>query len=304
MNRILYISLLLLAVLMTNVTTAEAQKVTSNADGTVIVDALFKYPEAPPYLDNLNARCDYLMDNFWNDMDFRKKIVNQSALQHAFSVYTAPMQFATKGKVLSSVAELTKKLKKNPTLMTQFMKAAEETLHSARSEFYIDEVYELFLESFVSQKKVKKEHKHKYSRQLEALRATAPGSIAPQLELTDTVGNKVDMPRGSRYTLLMFGNPSQNDLRLWLTRLNTSVLLEKLAAAGDIAVVYADTKPVSNEWREMEESIPAYVTPVFVAHPEYVYDIRFTPSCYLLDGEGKVIERNLDLMQALNLIRP
>ena len=101
--------ILTLAIALFGLATVPAAAQTTAADGTVYVEPLFKYPEAPPFIENLGDRSDFLMDNFWKEMNFKQKVVNQAALQHAFEVYSAPMRWAQKGKVISSVKALLKK---------------------------------------------------------------------------------------------------------------------------------------------------------------------------------------------------
>lgn len=259
-------------------------------DGTVYVQSLFTYPVAPDYLDNLEARSDWLMDNFWNDMDFKnKKGVNQAALQHAFGVYAGPMLYAKKAKVLNSVENLCKKAEKNPTLMIQLMKAAEEEFHSQRSTVYIDEVYRIFLNRFLGIKKIKKERKAKYAAQLAALDATEPGKPFPQGE------SAVTLPAmGSRGTVVIFGNTADDHSRQMLLRFATSVRAEQAVSSGDFEIVFID-KSV-----EPAMEMPSYIKRVYCEKPQQSYDLPFLPDCYLLDKDGVIVMRNKSIADVLN----
>ena len=283
-----------LAALLASILPAAAQAaVAAPADGTVYVDALFTYPEAPEYLGDITSRSDYLMDNFWTPMDFKQKTVNQAALQHAFDVYVAPMMWAQKAKVVNSVAALVKKLSKNPSLATQFMRAAEEALHSRRSEFYIDEVYEMMLEGYVANKKVPKERKTRYATQLSALRATKPGSPMPAVALTDSVGNAVEVAQGLQYTVVVFGSPRQDEMRQWTLRLGAMLEVERLCRDGIMAIAVADTDEPSEEGNAYLASLPGFVTGGYVRHPEQTFDIRISPCAYIVAGDGTVLARNV-----------
>lgn len=283
-----------LAALLASILPAAAQAaVAAPADGTVYVDALFTYPEAPEYLGDITSRSDYLMDNFWTPMDFKQKTVNQAALQHAFDVYVAPMMWAQKAKVVNSVAALVKKLSKNPSLATQFMRAAEEALHSRRSEFYIDEVYEMMLEGYVANKKVPKERKTRYATQLSALRATKPGSPMPAVALTDSLGNAVEVAQGLQYTVVVFGTPRQDEMRQWTLRLGAMLEVERLCRDGIMAIAVADTDDPSEEGNAYLASLPGFVTGGYVRHPEQTFDIRISPCAYIVAGDGTVLARNV-----------
>lgn len=295
MKRYIYTLLILLAA----VVPAVAQTAT---DGTLYVKSLFKYPEAPEYLDDLTARSDYLMDNFWNDMNFKQKSVDQAALLHAFKVYAAPMIYAQKAKVFNSIDNLMKKVSKNPALATQFMKAAEETFHSPRAEVYVDDVYERFLQGYINNKKVKKDRKAKYIRQLAAMQNTKPGMPAPQLAVTDTAGNAVTMPRGSEYTIILFGTPASDNLRRSILQLDTNIPMARICREGNLAINYVNTDAATPEGVEYMTQVPDFVTGVFAPDARDTFDVRSNPSVFLLDAAGNIILGNITLSQAFNII--
>lgn len=294
-----YISLTL-ALSCAWLTAAQAQ--TSGADGVITVEALFKYPEAPEYLDNIQNRCDYLMEHFWDSMNFKQKVVNQAALQHAFSVYAAPMQWAQKAKVINSVQALMKKMEKNPSLATQFMIAAEETFHSPRSEVYIDEIYALMIENYLKNKKVPAERKAKYASQLEALKNTEPGMAMPTATLYDQSGDEVSMLRGKKFTICIFGPVSNYELRSMLLRLNSDVAVERLCGDDRLAIDYLCTQTPDAETAGFMATLPSFVHGAYIRRASSTYDLRIVPSVYLLDADGAIMARNITLPTAFEMI--
>lgn len=271
-------------------------------DGTVYVQSLFTYPEAPDYMDDLGARADYLMDNFWNNMNFKQKVVNQNALQHAFEVYAAPMRWAQKAKVQNSIKNLLKKVEKNPSLATQLMKAAEETFHSPRSLVYIDEVYEQFLTGYVNNKKVKGDRKKKYEAQLAAMTATTPGQPMPDIAMTDTAGNVASPRLGSEYSIMVFGDSRDAFLRQMLLKLNTNMALERLCTGGNLGITFVNTAARTSESDAVLDALPAFVAGGYAPEAAGKVDLRISPSVYLIDNEGKIIDRNIDMERAFNEI--
>ncbi len=68
------------------------------------IEPLFEYPVAPEEIVSLTDKSNWLMQHFWDKMDFKKKdAVNQSALNDAFRVFTLPMQWADKVEVDKAV---------------------------------------------------------------------------------------------------------------------------------------------------------------------------------------------------------
>ena len=178
----------------------------------IIVEPLFEYPIAPDSDDDLSSRSNWLVTNFWSPMDLcDDRSVDQNALNHAFSVYTAAMQFADKGNVLKSVNTLLGNLKGKPTLMTQFVKAAEETLYGPRAAIWSDEVYLPFLRAYQSESGISPLRKERYKRQLTLLSNTQPGSKAPSFRYRMSNGHYRDFKVDTPYTLIEFGDPECDD---------------------------------------------------------------------------------------------
>ncbi len=103
---------------------------------------------APEELTEFRDKCNWLAENFWNPLDLKTKdAVDQAKLNHAFKVYATTCQYADKDKVTIAVDKLMKNIQKNPTLLVQMTKAAEETIYGPRAEFWIDELYARVLSS-------------------------------------------------------------------------------------------------------------------------------------------------------------
>lgn len=290
--------ILLFAAILIGMSSRHAAAQTSTDDGTIIVEPLFKYPEPPAFIESLPDRSDYLMDNFWKDMNFKQKVVNQAALQHAFEVYSTPMRWAQKAKVINSVKDLLKKLEKNPTLATQFMKAAEETFHSPRSEVYIDEVYTMLLEGFLKNKKVPKARKEKYARQLDAIRNTAVGMKMPQVAAVDTAGGEFSPRLGSEYTLIIFGSHRSDNTRRQMLQMNTDLAMERLCRSGELALNFINTAQRDEDADSFFATLPDFIAAAFAPKAASEIDIRISPSIYLLDGEGVILAKNVSIEEA------
>jgi len=95
------------------------------------IEPLFEYPVAPEEIISLSDKSNWLMQHFWDNMDFKKKdAVNQSALNDAFRVFTLPMQWADKtevDKATAAIADKEKRLKEvNDIIKEHAMKQFRE----------------------------------------------------------------------------------------------------------------------------------------------------------------------------------
>lgn len=273
----------------------------------IYIDPLFEYPVAPEDLPDLQSRSEYVMTHFWDNMDFKSKsTVDQNALNDAFSTYTSTLPYTTKNAALASINNLIKNLKGNPTLLYQFTRAAEESLYGPRADFWSDEGYLPFLKAVVGEKKLPEARKARYVRQLKLLEQNSMGKKFPELRLTLRDGkHKVFKPERS-YTLIEFGNPECEDCRFAKTKLSMASDLEELAKSGNLDILFIVADAIPEEQEEILsgfQNYPSFWTPAISYGADEIFDIRTTPSFYVLDKKGEIVGKNMDVNQGVDKIR-
>lgn len=280
---------------------------TAFAAEPIYIDPLFEYPVAPEELPDLQSKTDYLMQHFWDAMDFNNPAsVNQAALNHAFGVYTQAMPYADRDEVLKSVAALTKKIRGNAGLTLQFAKAAEESLYGNRATLWSDEVYIPFLREVISNKSISASRKARYQNQYELLKNTALGMKFPKLRVTLRNGRQMDYQPKCQFTLLEIGNPDCDDCRFARMKIDMASDLQDMLAAGELEILFlvADAMPEDQpELLKLFENYPENWTPAISYGADDKLDIRRVPSFYLLDKDGKILAKNLDVTEAVSALR-
>lgn len=263
-----------------------------SAQEIIEIKPLFEYPVAPEELTTIDEKSNYLVEHFWDPLDFKAKTsVDQHALNDAFRVYTVPMRWADKNKTLVSTDKLIEKLSKNPILLTQFMKAAEENLYGPRAEVWIDEIYLKFLEAAVKNKKIPAARKKRYQDQLGILKSTAVGETAPGFNFTGTDGKDGRYFPMTTPTLVFFGDPTSSDWRMWRLKMETNTSLVKAIEKGQLNIIYIVDSDLPG-WNKEVASYPSTWTVGCAPDIRNTYDLRATPSVYLIGSDGKIILKN------------
>lgn len=290
------------AVAFSNTITAAAQQNNVENDNLIVIQPLFEYPTAPEEIEDLAGKSNFLMEHFWDDMNFKsKKAVDQAALNDAFSVYTVPMQFADKNAVMNSVNTLIKRISKNPALLLQFTTAAEEALYGNRARFWIDEVYIPFLEAIDKDKKIPDIRKVRFRRQLNILKNSAIGNRAPQFDFEGIDGNKRKYFPMSTPTLIEFGDPSCDECRHTRLRLEANAALTEAVNAGKVNILFIIPSP-SESWALETAGYPSKWTVGASEDVDDIYDLRLSPSLYVIDGTGTIIAKNIDVTTAISTL--
>lgn len=290
--------------IMTAALACAAMAMTVQADGeTIVVEPLFEYVSAPDGLDNLDERSNYLVEHFWDPMDLKsKKPVDQAALNHAFSVYVSPMRWADKDVAVAATDRLLSKLSKNPALLYQFAMAAEENMYGPRADVWIDDIYLMYLKAVVGCKKLPDIRKVRFRRHLDILSAVREGVEAPRFSYEDRSGSRSSFVPDSRYYILEFGDPECDDCRFARLRLESNVALSRLAREDKVRVGYFVVSPSDDSWRKLVADYPHYWTVGAAPEIDDIYDLRVTPSFYIIGPDRKVIRKNISVDEALAFV--
>ncbi len=272
-----------------------------SAQEQIVIEPLFEYPSAPESMDGLQERSEYLIEHFWDSMDFKNKsTVDQNALNDAFSIYSAPMRFADAAKVDASVDRLISSISKNPALSLQFAKAAEEALYGPRAYYWNDEIFIRFIDNVLSNKSIKKERKLRYERIKTQLSNTLQGSVPPEFDYVTPAGKTAHYHPNGVITVIEFGDPDCDDCRHAKLKMDTDIRFSTLVDKGKVNVLFIYADPEEG-W---EEKLSGYPQKWHVGASDEVadlYDLRDTPSIYVIDKEGHVAAKNIDVETAMTI---
>lgn len=269
----------------------------------ITIAPLFDYPVPPEEMQGLRERSEWIMQHFWNPMDLKtKKTVDQNALNHAFGVYVTGMRWASKESVDASVSELIDRLDKNPPLMVQFTKAAEECLYGPRAEIWIDEVYVKFLRGAVASKKMDKARKERYADQLRRVESTMVGSKAPEFDFIRPDGSKATYRPMSTPTIIEFGEPGCVDCRLSRLRLEMNTTLSRLIDQGKVNMMFIIPDDPEDGWQKLLADYPSKWVTGSASEIDDIYDLRGTPSFYVIGQHGKIEAKNVTADAAIKMI--
>lgn len=267
----------------------------------LVIEPLFEYPVAPEEIDGLQEKSDYLMEHFWDNMDFRQKdAVDQNALNDAFKVYSIPMRWADGTKTLESVDKLITRISRNPVLSLQFAKAAEEALYGPRAGAWNDEIFLKFIDNVIKCKGVKKERKLRYEMLRNQLGSTLRGSVPPEFDYKRPDGSSAHYHPNGIITIIEFGDPDCDDCRHAKLKMETNVALMQLVERGKVNILFIYVDP-EDDWQEKLKDYPSEWHVGASDEVGDIYDLRATPSIYIVDRNGKVAAKNVPVTTAIDI---
>lgn len=270
-------------------------------DGVIYLAPLFEYPSAPEEITDFNEKCGWLVDNFWNQLDVKTSApVDQAKLNDAFGVYAVACQYAPKEKAEASADKLLKSLQKNPTLLVQMIKAAEEKLYGPRADIWIDELYVKFLQSGVANKKIPKARKARMEAQLKQLQGSIIGAAPANFEFTRANGQPARYFPMTTPTVIIFGDPDCDDCRQNRLKMEVNVAFSRAVTDGKINVLYIIPDAESGWEKKVADYPRAWAVGASDSVAE-LYDMRSIPEIYFIGADGKIAGKNLSASQAMNL---
>ena len=289
------ISVIFLFLILFNFNSALSQTV-------IEISPLFEYPVAPDGMESLEDRCNFIVKNFWDKFDFKRKdAIDQYALNEAFGVYASTMRYASRKVVDQSVDKLLGKLSGNPGLQLQFSKAAEENLYGPRADFWSDDLYLKFLDSLIKNKKIKDSRKSRFINQANSIRGSEVGNTAPSFEFTDKDGGQKNYFPMSTPTVIIFGDPTDTDWKIARLKMESNLKFRDAVDKGKINVLYILPTEVDN-WQQNVANYNSHWTIGKSSTVSDNYDTRLNPSIYVIGSDGKISKKFPSLFEAMETV--
>lgn len=281
-----------------------AAAIFSTAAQTAESTQFFELPKIPAEKVNLQDRTDYLLEHYWDFCDLDKAFSSRDKMAEAFDTYISLMPIASAQVVYQAVPEFMKKISKKPANVLFIGELAEAKLYSDTAQFPSDELFILFADEIVKNKKVDKNSKLRYEHLARVLSSSMPGAIAPRFEYTDLLGNKgafeVDTTRTG--TILFFNDPDCDDCNRARLRLDTDILTRRMIEnkVMDLVSVYASD--ASPEWMEKAMDNPKEWKTIASEQVNDLYDLRTTPMFYVINPNGAILLKTPDVNAIINIM--
>jgi hypothetical protein len=148
--------------------------------------------------------------------------------------------------------------------------------------------------------------KRQYALGLLLLFAVALWSQDLLYERTDGRSLTIDSLPDSRMTLLLFYDPECSDCQQELFVMRHSSQLRQAIAEARLQVLAVCTEPNDSLWRHTVEEMPSTWMPVMLRSDNWFdspYDLSSLPAMYLLGRNRKILLKETDLYQVLELLR-
>lgn len=264
----------------------------------------FQLPIIPDSLQLLQDRTDFMVEHYWDFCDLKKAFSSRDKMAEAFDTYLSFMPYASADVVYTSVDNFMNKISKNGKNVLFIGELAEQKLYSDSAAFQSDELFLRFANAVVNNKKVDKTAKLRYQHLVNILSNSQPGMIAPSFEYTDifNVEGKFAVDTTKVCTILFFNDPECTDCNLARIRLDADVMTRRLVADKRVDIVSIYASEPNQEWIELAMNYPKEWLTVASEEVNELYDMRHTPTFYILNPNGAIVLRTYSVDDIITIM--
>ncbi|MCM1484247.1 MAG: DUF5106 domain-containing protein [Muribaculaceae bacterium] len=259
-------------------------------------EPFFQLPIVPDSIKTLDARTDYLLLHYWDFCDLKKAFSSKNRMAESFLNYLELMPYATAQNAHKSVDAFLKKLEKRPEDLLFIAREAQANLYADTASLVSDELYLPFAQAVAKNKKISKADREPFERHANILSKCQVKMQAPEFEYTGRDGQLHNFASDTaEVVILYFNSPDCSSCNLARVRLDADLNITRLLDADKIKVVSITNMAPDGQWQDMATSFPTNWTVGAKAGIDDIYDIRNTPSFYVLDNKHKIYAKNASI---------
>lgn len=259
-------------------------------------------PVVPPTLTKPADRAIYIIDHFWDGLDFSDTVVSRDTrlIEQSFADYTSlfPVVNDSTARLQSAVDRLVRASEDDSIAAAGLRDIAEIYLYDVVSPMHNDDYYRFYLNSFINSDGLDDGMRLRYEYQLEEINRNRVGETAADFGLVAKDGSETTLSHevaGVPLTVLMFYNPFCSECHDISSAMADDPAVAKAVAAGrlQLIAVIAD-----GAWSDNASAVPLdgpireFAAKDNCVEDEQLYSIRLIPTLYILDSEMKVVMRD------------
>lgn len=267
-------------------------------------DKFFELPLIPDSVSTLQKRCDFMVTHYWDFCDTKKAFSARDKMAQAFDVYLSFMPYSSADVTRESIGAFMKRIEKQPADILFIGELAESKLYSDTATIPSDQLYLWFIEPIVKNKRVDRSAKMRFEHQASILARSQTGMAAPEFSFTDSKGTPGTWTPDTTAmaTILFFNDPDCSECKMARLRLSLDIKTNRLIEAGVVKIISITPGDPDEEWLEAVSGYPANWTVGASPSVDEIYDLRATPSIYVLDDKGTILLKNTTPEVILNIM--
>ncbi len=257
-------------------------------------------PEVPVLLQTPESRAAYVVEHFWDAMDFKdiSRSRDRDFMEQNFVNYISLFPLADTAVCRASAVNLLRRAEADAAAYRLLIELAEQYLYDAGSPMLNETCYTWFLEEIMRSKQLKKSERIRPQQQLEVVRKNREGTPAADFAYETSDGQRHTLyGTTGEYILLLFYDPTCEHCKETIDELRHDVYVSLRTAGGRLRVLAVCVDTARESWLQHLAVVPENWTAGFdadgVIDSDERYVLRAMPSLYLLDSDKKVLLKDV-----------
>lgn len=267
------------------------------ADEDSVVLGELPLPQVPATLTVPKDRADYIMNHFWDAMDFGDTLRSHNTpfMEQNVVNFISLFPHGSEEKLPVYIGNLLLGVEKDSTALRIVNEVAEHYLNDSNSPMRDEEYFIIFLEETLRLPSLSEVERIRPAQQLATAKKNRIGTTATDFSYLTREGRNQTlhgMSTDAGRMLLVFYDPACDHCSAILEYLRESEVITPLVESGNLYVLAVYTEGDSALWDKTKASLPqawhvGYDLSGIVENG--VYNLPAMPVLYLLDGDKKVL---------------
>ena len=249
-------------------------------------------PEVPDSLASPQLRAAFVVEHFWDKMDFADTTLSldMAFMEQSFANFASVLSLADSVSVATGVDRLMSGAEAVDGVRDFVAYIAEHYLYDPASPMYSEDAYIHFLRRDIASPALSEAEKMRPRELLKGALKNRPGSIAANFRLTTREGRATDLHTlvadNPGTTILLFYDPDCENCKEVIARLSQASLSE------GTQIIAVDAEGDHEQWLSGLAQLPASWTVAFADTPildQELYLLPAMPTIYILDRDSRVV---------------
>lgn len=260
-------------------------------------------PVVPDSLRMPEDRANFVAKHFWDEMDFSnsKYALDDIFMEQAFSNYASVLPLAKADSLTPYFADLLDRAYTDKRAFDKLADVATLYLYEPDSPVYNENLYCPFVEALLAKPaRLDDAQKVTYEYRLDMLKKNIEGSVPSDFTFVDRNGNEQTLHSvmNGKCTLLIFYDPDCDNCHRAMAILDSEPEIAALLQSGKLCILAVTDIDAKIRWRDTAGNVPAGwidASEVTGIMDKEIYEIRHTPTFYLISADGKVLLKDKPL---------
>lgn len=265
-------------------------------------------PAVPDSLRTPGKRAAYLMEHFWDEMDFRDTLRSRDErfMEQNLVNFMSLFPHAGTDDVQRSVTLLTGRAAADGKAFMMVADLAAKYLYEKESPMFSELYYTMFLDGIRSSAAGTASLRSRAAFLFDAIRRNFPGTVAADFQMVLRDGRRSSLAETpARTTVLLFYDPHCDGCMAAVRSLSGDSALRSLAESGKITVLAVYTEGDAAVWQRTKDTLPEWWTVGAdtggILHDD-IYFLPSMPSLYLIGADRTVILKDASVEELLEAV--